>query len=81
VISEMGKLRTVLLCTHDLDEAEKVCDTVVFLVKGQVKATGPCASLVESVPDDGRFAERPKRLEDAFFHYCAAVMSPEGNLR
>jgi ABC-2 type transport system ATP-binding protein len=82
LIAEMGKRRTVLLCTHDLDEAEKICDTVVFLVGGHVKAVGPCAELVASVPDTAwRDKGRPRRLEDAFFHYCAAVLSPEGNLR
>ena len=79
LVAEMGRKRTVLLCTHDLAEAEKVCDTVVFLVSGKVRAANKKAALIAALPTEND--NRPRTLEDAFFHHCAAVMSPEGNLR
>jgi ABC-2 type transport system ATP-binding protein len=74
---EMGKIRTVVLTTHDLREAEAVCDTVVFLVGGEVKAVGPLAELVAAVPPSAR---RSGGLEDAFFHFCSARIAAHGAL-
>jgi ABC-type multidrug transport system ATPase subunit len=37
--------RTVLICTHDLSEAERLCDRVVVLEHGQVVADGSPAEL------------------------------------
>jgi len=43
---------TVLLTTHDLDEAEKLADHVVILDRGRVVAAGSPASLMTSGPAD-----------------------------
>jgi ABC-2 type transport system ATP-binding protein len=52
---------TVLLCTHDLQEAEAVCDRVVLIDNGRVLAEGTPAELVR------RHGDRPgATLEDAF---------------
>jgi ABC-2 type transport system ATP-binding protein len=45
---------TVILATHELDEAEKICDRVVIFDKGKV--------LVEGTLDDVRKARRTVRL-------------------
>src|SRR5690606_305740 len=37
--------RTVVLCTHDLPEAEQLCDRVVVLEHGRVVADGSPAAL------------------------------------
>lgn len=37
---------TVLLCTHDLDEAEVLCDRVVVIAEGRVLAEGTPAELI-----------------------------------
>ena len=52
---------TVLLCTHDLQEAEVLCDRVVVIDQGRVLAEGTPAELIRSHagPDGGS-------LEDAF---------------
>ena len=41
--------RTVLLSTHDVAEAERLCDHVVILDAGRVVAAGPPATLVAAV--------------------------------
>ncbi len=85
----LGQGCTVLLCTHNLEEADRICDTVVFLVGGRIKAAGPRAVLIDSVPEvpeakggrhRGKVDRSRNRLEDAFFHYCAAALTPQGEL-
>jgi ABC-2 type transport system ATP-binding protein len=52
---------TVLLCTHDLQEAEVLCDQVVVLDQGRVLAEGSPTQLIQ------RYAEaRSRTLESAF---------------
>lgn len=77
LVREMGRRRTVVLTTHDLREAETVCDHVLFLVDGRVKASGPIATLLEAVPHEKR---RTGGLEDAFFHFCSARLGAGGSL-
>ena len=54
---------TVLLCTHDLQEAEVLCDRVVVIDQGRVLAEGTPAELIRAHAgrDEGS-------LEDAFMH-------------
>jgi len=63
----MGRTRTVLLSTHDLAEAEAVCDHLIFLESGRVRASGPTRELT---------AGRP--LAEAFFQYCGAHIGADG---
>lgn len=42
LVGELGK--TVLLATHDLEEAKQICDRVAFLKEGHIQAEGPTAS-------------------------------------
>jgi ABC-2 type transport system ATP-binding protein len=51
---------TVLLTTHDLDEAEKLADHVVILDRGTVVAAGsPRQLMAEAAPDEVRFGAAP----------------------
>jgi ABC-2 type transport system ATP-binding protein len=51
---------TVLLTTHDLDEAEKLADHVVILDHGKVVAAGSPAELMrQTAPDEVRFGAPP----------------------
>jgi ABC-2 type transport system ATP-binding protein len=52
---------TVLLCTHDLQEAEVLCDRVVVIDQGRVLAEGTPAELIRK-----HDAEEGGSLEDAF---------------
>ncbi len=76
-IHDLGRERTVLLTTHDLREAEALCDRVVFLVDGQVRAVGRPAELIDALPPEAR---GQGRLEDAFFHLCDARIDRSGGL-
>jgi len=52
---------TVLLCTHDLEEAEVLCDHVLVLDQGRVLAEGTPAELIHA-----HAGEVGGSLEDAF---------------
>jgi ABC-2 type transport system ATP-binding protein len=76
-VRAMARRRVVLISTHDLREAEAVCDEVVFLVGGEVKATGAPADLIAALPAEARHGHG---LEDAFFHLCGSRLGAAGEL-
>jgi ABC-2 type transport system ATP-binding protein len=53
---------TVLLCTHDMDEAAQLCDRVLMMDAGRVLADGTPDELCRRYSADGRVAT----LEDVF---------------
>ncbi len=69
--------RAVVLTTHDLREAEALCDRLVFLVGGRVRAEGTREELVAAVPPDAR---RSFGVEDAFFHFCSVRLDRAGSI-
>jgi ABC-2 type transport system ATP-binding protein len=77
LLRRLAERTTVVLTTHDLREADAVCDHALFLVGGVLKAAGPRAELVEAVPPPLR---KGLGLEDAFFHFCAQRLSAQGIL-
>jgi ABC-2 type transport system ATP-binding protein len=68
VLREIADERTVVMTTHDLREADALCDYLLFLVDGRVRAEGTKAELVAAVPDVDR---QGIGVEDAFFHFCS----------
>ncbi|MGN6671659.1 MAG: ABC transporter ATP-binding protein [Thermomicrobiales bacterium] len=52
IVSLKGSHRAIVLCTHDLDEAERLADQVVIIRQGHVVAAGPPASLRASASHD-----------------------------
>jgi ABC-2 type transport system ATP-binding protein len=55
---------TIFLTTHDMDEAESLCDRIAFLVGGRIVATGTPLELRQLVAD-GRPLEKID-MEDVF---------------
>ncbi len=72
-LRETSRTRTVVITTHDLAEAEAICDHVVFLVRGRVRAQGSPVELTAAVPEPARAG-----LASAFFHFCAVRIAPDG---
>ncbi len=64
---ELATERTILMATHDLREADRLSQFLIFLVGGEVRAWGNRRELVQNVPARKR---RGLGVEDAFFHYC-----------
>src|SRR5262249_39985865 len=77
LLREPAETPTVILPTHDLREADAVCDQALFLVDGQITAQGARAALVAAVPEGERSG---LGMEDAFFHFCAQRLTVDGAL-
>jgi ABC-2 type transport system ATP-binding protein len=77
LMRSLGRTRTVVVTTHDLREADAVCDHVIFLVGGRIEAQGPRDALLAAVPEEKR---KGHGLEDAFFHFCSARLDERGVL-
>jgi ABC-2 type transport system ATP-binding protein len=54
---------TILLTTHDMEEADRICDRVGILDEGRLVAEGAPWKLKQRVKTDGR----PVSMEDVFF--------------
>ena len=61
-VVRVERVATVLLSTHDLAEAEALCDRVVILDEGRVLAEGTPQDLCREYATDGQ----PATLEDVF---------------
>lgn len=48
LVRKLGTQSTILLSTHILQEIEAVCDRVLVMIKGQLVADAPLASLLDS---------------------------------
>jgi ABC-2 type transport system ATP-binding protein len=77
LLKEVARERTVILTTHDLREADELCDHLLFLVGGRVRASGARDELVSAVPQEARHG---LGVEDAFFHFCSVRLARGGDL-
>jgi ABC-2 type transport system ATP-binding protein len=67
---------TLVLTTHDMEEAEELCDDIVIMRRGRIVAEGTSASLKAAVGPDAT-------LDDAFIAFSAepAEEESEGGFR
>ncbi|MBI3582293.1 MAG: ATP-binding cassette domain-containing protein [Nitrospinae bacterium] len=65
---------TILLTTHDMDEADLLCDRLAIMHKGRITASGTPAGLKASVGEGAT-------LEDVFARYSKGVMTEGGSYR
>jgi ABC-2 type transport system ATP-binding protein len=65
---------TVLMTTHDMQEADELCDAVAFMHSGQIAALGSPEALKSALGADAS-------LGDVFIHYTGATISEGGDFR
>lgn len=75
LLRALAKKALVVMTTHDLDEAERLADDVLFLFDGRVRAHDAIDVLLREV-SKGKAEEAT--LRDAFFHYCGRTISRGG---
>jgi len=64
---------TVLLTTHDMDEAERICDRIAIMDKGQILVTDTAEGLKERYRVNGTMPT----LEDVFLRVAGHDFEPE----
>jgi ABC-2 type transport system ATP-binding protein len=65
VIREARGRRTVLLCTHDLEEARRLADRVAVLHRGRLVACGPTAQVLDGADLSSLFDPLADRTAEA----------------
>lgn len=65
---------SVLMTTHDMEEADHLCDTVAFMHSGTLVASGPPAELKRTLGPTAN-------LDDVFVHYTGLTLTERGELR
>jgi len=65
---------TILMTTHDMLEADELCETIAFMHQGTLAAIGSPAQLKSALGADAT-------LNDAFIHYTGAGISEGGDLK
>lgn len=64
---------TVLMTTHDMEEAETLCDRIAILLAGRIAACGSPGELAASLGDEAT-------MDDVFAHYAGGSIRESGEL-
>jgi ABC-2 type transport system ATP-binding protein len=65
---------TILITTHDMDEADVLCDMLSLMHLGKVAVTGKPADLKAALGETAT-------LDDVFAHYAGSTITEGGNYR
>ncbi|MBZ5677061.1 MAG: ATP-binding cassette domain-containing protein [Acidobacteriia bacterium] len=65
---------SVLMTTHDMEEADHLCDAIAFMHEGKLLATGSPAELKTALGPSAN-------LDDVFIHYAGTSIAEGGTLR
>jgi ABC-2 type transport system ATP-binding protein len=65
---------TILLTTHDMEEADALCDLVAIMHRGETAAVGAPAALKAAVGNGAT-------LDDVFIHYAGSTLQEGGGYR
>lgn len=70
--------RTVVMTTHDIEEAGRLCDRIAVIDRGEIVASGRPAELVEKTRGNAAITVRTKRqLEESLLRKVAGVLAAE----
>lgn len=71
---------TILITTHDMEEAEALCDRVAIIDQGRIVAQGTVDELKSAVQERlGHIA--PVTMNDVFMHYTVAHLITEADIQ
>lgn len=65
---------TIFMTTHDMEEADELCDTVAFMLQGHISVVGSPQQLKAQL-------HAGATLDDVFIHFTGTSMVEQGELR
>ncbi|HEX7734348.1 MAG TPA: ABC transporter ATP-binding protein [Ktedonobacteraceae bacterium] len=71
---------TILITTHDMEEAEALCDRVAIIDQGKVVAQGTVEELKKVVAERLESTELPS-MNEVFMHYTVAHLITEADIK
>jgi len=77
LITELGKEKTIILCSHILPEVEATCNRVLIINEGQIVADGTPAELQSSFEGKGRLIIQAKNNLGSFMEKATQVAGIE----
>jgi ABC-2 type transport system ATP-binding protein len=80
LITELGKEKTIILCSHILPEVEATCNRVLIIHEGLIVADGTPNELRSSFEGKGRISIQVKNNIDSFIEKASQVAGVENIL-
>jgi ABC-2 type transport system ATP-binding protein len=77
MIRELGKVKTIILCSHILPEVEATCNRVLIISEGEIVADGTPSELQSSFEGKGRIRLQVKNNTDSFLEKVGQVPGVE----
>ncbi len=77
LITELGKEKTIILCSHILPEVEATCGRVLIINEGKIVADGTPAELQSSFEGKGRIIIQAKNNLDPFIEKSTQIAGIE----
>lgn len=77
LITELGKEKTIILCSHILPEVEATCGRVLIINEGEIVADGTPAELQSSFEGKGRIIIQVKNNLDSFIEKSTQIAGVE----
>ena len=80
LIREIGKEKTLILSTHIMQEVEAICDDVVIIAKGKIKAADSLQNFQQAGSGQQLIVETEESLDLRWFEgFQEVAFGPKGN--
>lgn len=74
LIRELAQRKTMLICSHILPEIERICDRVMIMNQGSIRADAPPNELVERTPGPARYIVEARTNPTAGIEHCLRTL-------
>lgn len=76
-ILQIAKEKTILICTHNLNQAEALCTNHILLNQGKLIVNGSLSEIEENIVEAGGSCESNKNILEQAFYFFAGVTKNE----
>ncbi len=75
LIRDLAENKTMLICSHILPEIERVCDRVMIMNQGRIRADGSPSELIEGAPGPERYVVEIRTNPSAGIEHCLRTLA------